>query len=118
MTTKSPADNIPLANEFPHPPPPEPGSHPINVFFDRFLVVLFCVVIVVPLIGVGRQWDQSNEVTERTENRHLASFPEAPKWAGWRKFGATYKEATKWPEKYFDYFKDNFGFRPTLIRHF
>jgi hypothetical protein len=115
MTTKSPADNIPLANEFPHPPPPEPGSHPINRFFDHFLVVLFCLVIVVPLIGTGRKWDEKMAALEK---RKLEAFPEAPRWEGWRKFGRTYRETTNWPEHYFKYFKDNFGFRSTLIYYF
>jgi hypothetical protein len=106
MTTKSPADNIPLANEFPHAPPPEPGSHPINRFFDRFLVVVFCLVIVVPLIGTGRKWDQSYAALEK---RKLTPFPESPH---------TYRETTKWPEKYFAYFKDNFGLRSILIHYF
>jgi hypothetical protein len=119
MSSGSPADKIPLANEFPHPAPPEPGSQPVNKFFDRFLVVLFCLTIIVPLVGLGREWDQSTKDTEKAENRKLAKLPEMPKRPRNPKDSVRYwRELTKVPEGFFDYFKDNFGFRPTLIRRF
>ena len=71
---------------------------------ERFLIVVFVAVLVLPpigtVLGVAR-------ATADLENRTLASFPGLDRtWASWRDF----------PDAFTTYFADNFAFRPMLVR--
>ena len=70
---------------------------------DAVIVFLFVVAICMPIIGLALRW---HVMSEREENRRLASFPS---------LSPNLNSLSIFPERFTAYFNDNFGFRPTLI---
>lgn len=69
----------------------------------RILAALFAISLLVPLIGAWRHWDFS---TASNENRRLAEMPALPK---------TFKDASRFSDRWLSFFRDHFGLRNTLI---
>lgn len=69
----------------------------------RIVLVIFCLVLLAPLLG---QWLRLDSFTN-SDNRKLARCPSL-KWS--------FPVLQKFPRQYQAYYNDNFGFRNTLVR--
>ncbi len=77
--------------------------HPLAAFFDRLLVSLFVVALVVPFVGTWLHWDGVGQLAENRAAQH--SRRRRPLWA----------EASKLSDHFLSFYSDHFGFRNTLI---
>jgi alginate O-acetyltransferase complex protein AlgJ len=77
---------------------------PMRAALIKILAAIFLASLFIPLVGTWRNWDFAGA---GNENRRLAEQPPLPQ---------TFKDATRYADRWLGFYRDHFGLRNTLIR--